>query len=118
MSYDSALAAAGADVLDFVEFGSYQGEWLALIRVGGVLGVAEGSYGSCSVCDSFQSEFGWNDEEADDYQERLADFGNGYLPAYTLDEMISKLERTIEEYSWGDYEEMLEKVKSWKETYE
>ena len=32
--------------------------------------------------------------------------------------MIAKLERTISDYSWGDYEEMLEKVKAWKEAYE
>lgn len=115
--YESALEAAGVEAIEYVEFGSYQGDWLCLIRDNGELCVAEGCYGSCSVCDSFQSEFGWNDQEKEDYQERLADFGRGYLPAYTLDEMISKLERTVEEYSWGDYEEMLEKVKAWKEAY-
>lgn len=117
MSYQEALEATGAEVLEYEEFGSYQGEWLALVRVGGVLGVAEGSYGSCSGCDSFEAEFGWGDRDADDYQERLADFGNGYLPAWSLDEMISRLEYQIEQYSWGDYEEMLDKVKAWKEAY-
>lgn len=38
MSYQLALEAAGCEVLDFVEFGCYQGEWLALIRKDGVLG--------------------------------------------------------------------------------
>lgn len=116
MSYDTALAAAGVEVIEYAEFGSYQGDWLCLIRDNGVLCVAEGCYGSCSYCDSFEGEFGYG-SESDDYEERLADFGRGYLPAYTVDEMIDKLQRTVEEYSWGDYEEMLEKVKAWKEAY-
>lgn len=117
MSYDLALAAAGVEVVEYVEFGSWQGDWLCLIRDNGVLCVAEGTYGSCDYCDSFQSEFGYGSDE-ENYEERLADFGRGYLPAWTLDEMIAKLERTISDYSWGDYEEMLDKVKAWKETYE
>lgn len=117
--YESALEAAGVEVVEYTEFGSWQGDWLCLIRENGVLCVAEGYYGSCDYCDSFQSEFGYSSEEesAEDYQARLADFGRGYLPAYTLDEMVAKLERTIADNSWGDYEEMLEKVKSWKESY-
>lgn len=63
MSYQLALEAAGCEVLDFVEFGCYQGEWLALIRKDGVLGVCEGSYGSCSGCDSFEAEFGWDERK-------------------------------------------------------
>lgn len=119
MSYEEALSAAGVEVMEYVEFGSYQGDWLCLIRDNGELCVAEGCYGSCDYCDSFMSEFGYkNEDESDEeYQERLADFGRGYLPAFTIDEMIAKLERTIEEYSWGDYEEMLEKVREWQETY-
>lgn len=121
MSYDQALAAAGVEVIEFEMFGSWQGDWLCLIRDNGVLCVAEGSFGSCDYCDAFQAEFDYypddTEEGRQEYLERLADFGRGYLPAYTLDEMIAKLERTIAEYSWGDYEEMLEKVKSWKESY-
>lgn len=118
MSYQSALEAAGAEVLDFDQFGSYQGDWLALVRVDGVLGVAEGSYGSCSGCDAFEGEFGWNDEDSDDYQERLADFGRGYLPAWTLSEIIERLERVVADEDWGDYAEMLAKVKEWQSVYD
>lgn len=121
MSYEQALEAAGVEVIEYVEFGSYQGDWLCLIRDNGVLCVAEGCYGSCSYCDAFESEFGYSydseDGNKEEYEARLADFGRGYLPGWTLDEMIAKLERTIEEYSWGDHEGMLEKVKAWKEVY-
>ncbi|WZK98993.1 hypothetical protein NGRRMQZB_92 [Escherichia phage Dru_SM1] len=115
MSYVSALEAAGCEVLDFVEFGCYQGEWLALIRKDGVLGVCEGSYGSCSGCDSFQAEFGWGDEESPDYQKRLAEFGESYLPANSFEEMIAKLQKDIENYDWDDdYKSMLETVREWQ----
>lgn len=79
MSYSEALEAAGAKVLLFEEFGSYQGEWFALVTYNGEKGWVNGCYGSCSHCDSFESEFGWNDDERPDYQERLADFGKVYL---------------------------------------
>lgn len=116
MSYESALKAAGVEVIEFVHFGSYQGDWLALIRDNGVIGVAEGCYGSCSYCDAFESEFGY-DDEGEDYQERLADFGRGYLPAYTLEEKIERIEPLAKEYDWGDYQEMLDQLLSWKSQY-
>ena len=36
MSYEQALEAAGVEVIEYVEFGSYQGDWLCLIRDNGV----------------------------------------------------------------------------------
>lgn len=109
MSYDLTLEAAGAKVLAFKQFGSYQGTWLAFVDYSGKKGIVEGAYGSCSGCDAFEAEFGWNDreiEKAEDgfyyrdnnywdeeariteeqavelnkqYQEKLKDFGTGYL---------------------------------------
>lgn len=79
MSYSSALEAAGATVLQFEQFGSYQGDWFALVSYNGEIGWVNGSYGSCSHCDAFESEFGWNDDERSDYQQRLVDFGRTYL---------------------------------------
>ena len=119
MSYSEALVAVGCEVLDYVEFGSYQGEWLALIRKDGELGVCEGSYGSCSVCDSFESEFGYGDEDSEDYQQRLADFGESYLPANTIQEMIEKVKKDIERNSYysDDYEEMIDKLTQWDTEY-
>lgn len=119
MSYENALTAAGCEVISFVHFGCYQGEWLALIRKDGELGICEGSYGSCSYCDAFESEFGYGEEDAPDYQSRLADFGNGYLPADTIDQMIAKLTRDSERMEWdSDYQEMLETVLKWSEEYQ
>lgn len=86
MSYQSALEAAGVTVHDFKEFGSYQGEWVAYVTFEGETGFITGGYGSCSGCDAFESEFGWGDDKEENYQQRLADFGRGYLPVQTAEQ--------------------------------
>lgn len=79
MSYSQALEAAGAEVLAYKEFGSYQGDWYAKVNLGGAAILIGGAFGSCSGCDAFQAEFGWEDEDQPDYHERLAAFGRKYL---------------------------------------
>jgi len=107
LSYYQTLEAAGAEVLNFKEFGSYQGTWLAFVMHKGEIGIVEGSYGSCSGCDSFKAEFSYSskpeeidgkfykdgmtwdedsectkeeyDEAMERYNERFAEFGRGYL---------------------------------------
>jgi hypothetical protein len=98
MSYEKALEAAGATIHQFKDFGSYQGEWFALVTYNGDTGWIQGSFGSCSHCDAFEGEFGWDEHEWCDqhsydpqadcigcqkakakYQIKLANFGKGYL---------------------------------------
>jgi len=111
MGYQLALEKAGANVLDFQEFGSYQGTWLAFVEYNGEKGIVECSYGSCSGCDAFQAEFDycdtpeisdgkfyksgrtWDEEDEcnedeykkalENYDQRLIEFGKQYLePLY------------------------------------
>jgi len=86
--YQRAMEAAGAKVPAFSEFGSYQGDWWAYVIHDGKMGYVHGSYGSCSGCDAFQSEFGWRNKET---PETLAAFGKNYL------EQMMPFERAIEE---------------------
>lgn len=99
MSYREALEAAGAKIHALEYFGSYQGDWYALVTYEGETGFVHGYFGSCTVCDAFQSEFGWTDDDRgcadhsydyDDscedclestvtYRARLVDFGKSYL---------------------------------------
>ena len=82
-TYMSALEAAGATVLAYKEFGTYQGEWYAYVEYQGQRGWIEGSYGSCTMCDAFEAEFGYGyDDEIDaaDFDARLKSFGESYLP--------------------------------------
>lgn len=55
--YPCVAAARGHEPMHYHEFGSYQGEWVLLARDETMYYVYEGGYGSCSGCDSFQSEF-------------------------------------------------------------
>lgn len=94
MSYQEALEAAGAEVLVFEQFGSYQGDWLARVLYEGQELYINGSYGSCSGCDAFEAEFGFDEQKCNvhiyqydspdcteckaAYQQKLADFGRRY----------------------------------------
>jgi len=46
MSYQIALEAAGAKILAFKEFGSYQGDWWAKVTYKNEMGWIKGCYGS------------------------------------------------------------------------
>ncbi len=108
-NYQTALEAAGAKVLAFESFGSYQGDWLALVEHQGNKTYVRGSYGSCSGCDAFEAEFGYHEGKCDehsyedsndcqdcvaaktDYDTRLQAFGTGYLDNfYTKEELVKK----------------------------
>ena len=88
MSYREALEAAGARVIAFESFGDWQGSWVALVEYRGERGWVQGAFGSCSHCDSFEAEFGWDAEEQEDYQERLASFGESYLGGLQTTEAV------------------------------
>jgi len=75
MGYRTALEAAGAVVHDMRLFGSYQGDWWADVTWKGQRGFVTGSFGSCSYCDAFGSEFGYDEPT----EERLMLFGKDYL---------------------------------------
>jgi len=119
MGYVAALTAAGCNVLEFETTGSYQGEWYALVEYEyeDEVGLIEGSYGSCSACDAFEAEFGYWDNEKDNYQERLVNFGKTYLPVMPIDIRICDLEKRVAKNDWGDYKEALEILVKWKSDY-
>ena len=115
MSYCEAMKAAGAKVLEYKTFGSYQGDWWAKVVFEGKSYWVHGSYGSCSGCDSFQAHFDGYDwgrikfceehkyedddcpevlacadckEASENYRKDLANFGRSYLTGneYTQEE--------------------------------
>lgn len=98
MSYESSLEAAGAKIIEFERFGSYQGDWWAKIECNGKSGWIQGTYGSSSSSDAFEAEFGFDDSRCSKhtydneppdcpecevakkrYTEHLKDFGELYL---------------------------------------
>jgi hypothetical protein len=118
MSYSQAMEAAGAEILAYESFGSYQGDWYAKVRYQGQVGWVAGSYGSCSGCDAFEGEFGYGSEDkcnehryhyeaivppcpacaeqAASYQTRLADFGRHYLDLMTQEEAEKSASRNLD----------------------
>lgn len=64
--YSDCLKMAGAEVLAYETFGSYQGDWLAKVRFEGKEGFIKGSYGSCSGCDYLQAEMPSGHDEGHD----------------------------------------------------
>lgn len=129
MGYKLALEAAGAIVHHYEEFGSYQGDWLALVEYQEQVGWIHGCYGSCSGCDAFEAEFGWSQEEfcsehrygeegrddcedckiaSEKYHKRLVDFGKHYLEDLKSQKEIEKATKqnwdwdmdAVEMYKW------------------
>jgi hypothetical protein len=140
MSYESALEAAGAVILEYRSFGSYQGEWVALVEYKGERGWVQGSFGSCDHCDAFEAEFGWGFEEdgvetREQYQARLVSFGESYLGGLeTTEQVVEYFDRHAEwdsesteaakwireiavRYGVIEFEQMVEKgTKAWADT--
>jgi hypothetical protein len=131
MSYIESLQAAGATVLQEKFFGSYQGDWLALVIYGGKTFWVHGSYGSCSGCDAFCAEFDFDGDDngcdehrydkvatctdcqarSADYQRRLADFGRGYLTSGEMTQ--AEVEKSVSEHlDWdSEAQDMVDFVK-------
>lgn len=141
MSYTQALEAAGAKVLAEGSFGSYQGDWIALVEYKGERGFVSGSYGSCSGCDAFEAEFGYSDDwcgehsynRVDDceacadvrenYRIRLEDFGRKYMDDADGNAMLDDYDRMLSSasanLSWdSEAEQMVAWVEGQKEAYE
>ena len=53
-SYDSLVASAGTIIKDW-NIGSYQGDYVYLLKNGDKFGFVVVGYGSCSYCDSLES---------------------------------------------------------------
>lgn len=102
MSYRETLIAAGMDVIDFNQFGSWSGKWAALVReTDGSIGLVSDWFGSCTMCDAFESEFydPDYDDTPGDYQARLKEFGE----RYTSTPVAAWLIRTGKEYHEDGY---------------
>ena len=132
-SYEGALQAGGATVHKFQQFGSYQGDWWALVTFNGTTGWIHGYYGSCSGCDAIQAEFGYSDPACSEHEyeyeaqkncescakaraegeTKYAAFGRGYLDDLLTQEQAEKM--AGENIEWdGNAQEMLDFVKAGK----
>jgi len=102
-SYATALTMAGATILAFKAFGSYQGEWWAKLADGYVTGY----YGSCSGCDEVEGlttcyeHWDGHHEDCEACQKHFAELlavGQRYLEdkRYTQEEAEAKASKDLE----------------------
>ena len=95
MGYSEALEANGVTVKEMKEFGSYQGTWIAILEDGRFV---EGSYGSCSGCDSFQAEFDYADQPT--FEEKTGKYFKTYRTWDEEDECSKdEYEKHLEAYN-------------------
>lgn len=94
-TYETALKEAGATVHAYKTFGSYQGDWLALVTFDGRTGWIHDYYGSCSGCDALESDLGYRDPKPG----QLAAFGAKYLENIITQEQAEAI--SSKNVEWG-----------------
>jgi len=68
-NYGSLLAfATGKELLLYETFGSYSGDYIAILKGENGIEIWKGTYGSCSGCDTLQAIQGYSDESPSDEQ--------------------------------------------------
>lgn len=109
--YITALEAAGMKVLADREFGDYQGDWIALVEYNGEIGYIQDCYGSCSGCDSYESDVGY-----DATPEQIREFGLRYTDQIVSYDLLMK--KYQEQGKWdreaNDVVKFLEETKSFR----
>lgn len=98
MSYKSSLEAAGAIVLHYKEFGTWQGDWFAVISYKNSKGLVHGAFGSCAGCDAFQSEMEdfYYSDLPENRAEKLKILGERYLKSViSIEEAMKYAEKSI-----------------------
>ena len=70
-NYGGMLAKVfNADLVDYQEYGSYQGQYLAVLEEDGIYKFYMDFYGSCSGCDWLEAERDWETGEVE-YKDAL-----------------------------------------------
>jgi hypothetical protein len=115
--YELALKAAGAEVVCYKEFGSYQGDWLAKVNFEGETFWIRDYFGSCSVCDAFEGDVGynWNDDpaETEKYREKVREFGARLLEPQERLTSEAVENAVSENIAWdGNAQEMVDFVRA------
>jgi len=91
-NYTIVAQAKGQEVVKYETFGSYQGEWLMISKDKENYYIYRDSYGSCSGCDSYEAEFGWNEDITEEHAKL---FSANYEPFITIP--IEKYEKMKKE---------------------
>jgi len=68
-NYGEVLAhGLGMTLIAYATFGSYQGDYIAMLEKGGEVYIFKGNYGSCSGCDWLDAKTSWMDSTISDVE--------------------------------------------------
>ena len=121
IDHEEIMERQGFEILDWETFGSYQGDYAAIVKKDGKVGFVVIGYGSCSGCDSLEaikpfaleepehSEYDFDDEEDsemyDDKKEKYTNLLKSYH--HDLQEYADELSSQVE---YGSYEQLKDKI--------
>ncbi len=110
----------GKPCIVYIEFGSYQGDYIAVLNGGSNIELFKGSYGSCSGCDWLEDRKDWSTGEVSDSEARsyvetehpFAEIPKDTLMSCTLEAFLEMLPANTRKDIWDfDGSKLLEDIK-------
>lgn len=77
--YEWAMEMAGAKVMAYKSFGSYQGDWFAKVEYKDKTYWIKGGYGSCPGCDAWNAECDYKEKTLKQWKTFCTKFAKPYL---------------------------------------
>lgn len=122
------LLAKGLDLelLEYQTYGSYQGDYIAVLKGADNIYLFKGSYGSCSGCDWLESNSKWTDGGLEIEEGDVKTYCSGEKPFLTIPkdkietvlamEDISQLfpantRNSYDDWDWEDIKKLLKSIK-------
>ncbi len=110
MDYEGVLRLAGAKVLCYKRFGSWQGDWLAKVQYDSKTFWVHGYYGSCTQCDAVDAIEAYSKDKRTDFKE----LGQDYLDDPR--DWKQLMRQAIEDSEWDSHSgAMVDFLKEWGE---
>lgn len=93
-TYEEGLNSLGIEVLEWVTFGSYQGDYAVILKKENMLGFIVIGYGSCSGCDALEAC-----RSPEEYNQLISAIVKGIYWG-TPSELISKINDNFDDNNW------------------
>jgi hypothetical protein len=108
MSYEQAIEAAGAEILDLEEPESYRGPYPLLVRYKGSVGYVCFDVGTCPHCDEYLGEMSGREPTLGE----MADWARCYLESLrTYNDMLLTRSNVEYEPDYEKFSDFLERTK-------
>lgn len=105
-TYGEGLKSLGFEILEWVTFGSYQGDYAVILKKDETLGFVVIGYGSCSGCDALEAC-----DSDKEYRELLQSVIQN-IHWGTQEELLSKINDEYNDNNWYRYDDDFSQNKS------